>query len=606
VAVLVELSNRSVTNSDALLERLKVLSEHVARKTANAEVISQLLKANPNSDVALAIWTGLEKGWPRGLIVQLPESVQLDFKQRFLSREVNLESKAAVLALAEKWTIGNLTEIVEQMQSELLKVVRDGTRETAERVTAWQQMIRLTPNSAALLVELDKLVTPQLDLELGKGLLSSLTAARVDGLAAKVLELRGRLSPTLAGQVLTMLLGRADTTLELLDAIEAGTVPWTALQLDQRQALLGHPTKAIAERAASLMKSMGAAVTSNRQGLVDEWMPVIEMSGNIDNGIAMYKKHCAACHQHGKMGIAIGPNLTGMSVHPKAELLVNVLDPSRSVENNFRTYQILTVDGAVINGMMAGESQNSIRIINTQGKEETILRDDIEQLSASAKSLMPEGFENSMTKQEVADLLAFMTNREKFTPLQLGKAATTSSGQGLFFNRETESEKVFFKDYGMVTVKDIPFLLDDPQNGKTPNIIMLRSNNGAVAKTLPNSTALACSGAFSAIHLLGGVAGWGYPASKEPTVSMIVRCHFQDGSTQDYPLINGKHIADFVGRVDVPESEYALEASGRQVRYLKIDINSDKPLSSIEFVKGSDGTAPIVFAVTVEASDANH
>ena len=64
----------------------------------------------------------------------------------------------------------------------------------------------------------------------------------------------------------------------------------------------------------------------------------------------MFKKHCAACHLHGEVGNEIGPNLTGMAVHPKEEILVNVLDPSRSVENNFRTYQILTVDGAILFG----------------------------------------------------------------------------------------------------------------------------------------------------------------------------------------------------------------------------------------------------------------
>ncbi len=243
--------------------------------------------------------------------------------------------------------------------------------------------------------------------------------ARVDGLAEQLLEIRGKLSPKMASGVLTLLLARADTTEKLLAAIAEGKVQFTDLQLDQRQAILNHPTREIANRAKELMESKGAMVASNRQALVDEWMSVTEMSGSLDNGIAMYKKHCALCHKHGDIGVAIGPNLTGMAVHPKAEILVNVLDPSRSVENNFRTYQILTNEGAVLNGMLAGESANAMRLINSQGKEEQVLREDIEEMNASAKSLMPEGFESLMTKQEMADLLAFLNNRGKYTPLAL-------------------------------------------------------------------------------------------------------------------------------------------------------------------------------------------
>ena len=133
--------------------------------------------------------------------------------------------------------------------------------------------------------------------------------------------------------------------------------------------------------------------------------------GDVTNGLAMFKKHCSVCHIHGEMGIAIGPNLTGMAVHPKEEILINVLDPSRSVENNFRTYQILTVDGNVISGMLAGESANSLRIIDSQGKEQQVLREDIEQMTSSEKSLMPEGFESSISKEEMSDLLSFLAKR---------------------------------------------------------------------------------------------------------------------------------------------------------------------------------------------------
>ena len=272
----------------------------------------------------------------------------------------------------------------------------------------------------------------------------------------QLLSIRGSLSPKLAGSILTLLLARADTTENLLQSIADGKVQFSELQLDQRQALLNHPTREIAARAKELMESRGAAVVSNRQALVDQWLPVSKMKGDLPNGIAMFKKHCAACHKHGEMGVSIGPALTGMAVHPKEEILMNVLDPSRSVENNFRTYQILTTDGAVLTARLVGESANALRLINSQGKDVQVLRQDIEEMQSGAKSLMPEGFESQISQQEMADLLTFLNNRGRYTPLALSTSATLSGPKGLPGFRGNAGDKFEFKSYGTVEIEGVP------------------------------------------------------------------------------------------------------------------------------------------------------
>jgi hypothetical protein len=84
---------------------------------------------------------------------------------------------------------------------------------------------------------------------------------------------------------------------------------------------------------------------------------------------------------------------------------------------------------------------------------------------------------------------------------------------------------------------------------------------------------------------------------------MIVRINYSDGKSEEHRLLNGVHFADYVRRIDVPESKYALELEGgRQVRYLAIKPERETPIETIEFDKGSDDTAPIVFAVTVETT----
>ena len=85
---------------------------------------------------------------------------------------------------------------------------------------------------------------------------------------------------------------------------------------------------------------------------------------------------------------------------------------------------------------------------------------------------------------------------------------------------------------------------------------------------------------------------------------MIVRLHLADGSSEDHPLVNGVHFADYIRRVDVPESEFAMLAGGQQVRYLQLKPKTDQMVESIELVKGDDPTAPIVIAVTIEPKQA--
>ncbi|XZE22220.1 PVC-type heme-binding CxxCH protein [Pirellulaceae bacterium SH449] len=590
------------TYNEALTSRISVLAEHVARSNPDANMISELLDLNPASKLTVAAWEGLARGWPKDLKLTLSDAAQKKFHDRFLADSTSVECKAAILSVADKWSIRDLEQSVATIQQSLFDIALDSTLDNQRRLSSWEQAIRLAPNSERILEATSKFLTAQLTPEVGDKAIEALQAARVDGLGKQLLATRRKLSPTLGNSVIRVLLNRGETTTLVLDAIEQGQIQFGDLQLDQRQAILNHPDRGIARRAGELMKAQGALVTSNRQALVDEWMPVTEASGNVEKGIAVYKKHCAQCHKHGEIGVAIGPNLTGMAVHPKGEILMNILDPSRSVESNFRTYQVLTADGIVLTGMLAGESANSIRLINSQGKEEQILREDIEELNASDKSLMPEGFEALITKQEMADLLAFLNNREQFTPLTLSTAATISGAKGLPGMRGGSGDKFEFPQYGTIEIEGVPFEIQDPQEGRVANIIALQSDGPRGRSTLPSTATLSCAGSVKSIHLLAALSTFGPRGNDSPSTSLIVRCRFEDGTTEDHNLVNGKHLATYREKVDVSDSKHALEVNGRHIRYVNIPISSDKPMKEIEFVKGGDFSTPLVFAVTVESA----
>jgi len=100
--------------------------------------------------------------------------------------------------------------------------------------------------------------------------------------------------------------------------------------------------------------------------------------------------------------------------------------------------------------------------------------------------------------------------------------------------------------------------------------------------------------------MLSGVSGWGFPIGERGTVSMTVRLHYADGETEDHDLLNGVHFADYIRRIDVPESELAFMLRGQQLRYLTVQPKRSEPIEKFDLIKGNDQSSPIVMAITLE------
>ncbi|MGD9857000.1 MAG: glycosyl hydrolase, partial [Planctomycetaceae bacterium] len=174
------------------------------------------------------------------------------------------------------------------------------------------------------------------------------------------------------------------------------------------------------------------------------------------------------------------------------------------------------------------------------------------------------------------------------------------STQGMFINRKAPYEKIVFPDWAPKEVHGVPFVLIDPQGERIPNAVLLYASWGEYTPRMPKSVMIPCNSPAAAIHVLGGVSGFGYPRSEEGTVSLIVRLHYADGGVENHELKNGVHLADFMQRVDVPGSEFAYQLGGSQVRFLTVTPGRRDPIDQIELLKGPDDTAPIFFAVTAE------
>jgi len=104
----------------------------------------------------------------------------------------------------------------------------------------------------------------------------------------------------------------------------------------------------------------------------------------------------------------VGPSLETIQHRSPQEILIHVLDPNREVSPNFLDYTVRLADGRVLTGMIANETDAGLTLRRAQNQEDAILRSEIEEIAASGKSLMPEGVEQKISPQEMADLIGFL------------------------------------------------------------------------------------------------------------------------------------------------------------------------------------------------------
>ena len=583
---------------EALSVVLRV-SEHYARGSGD-RTLAEILRKLPDADakVSTAIVAGFAQGWPRDGKPELDAGAEEAIAS--LLPKLPTDARGQMLGLASRWNVKGVEEQVAALAEELLATAADPEKSDADRIDAGEQLVELRKRDPQAVRDLIALLTPKTPPEVANGLVGAIAQSDAPDVGADLVDAMGPITPATRQAVVLALLGKADWTDSLVDAIEDGRVPISLLTLSQSQALAAHPDRSIAERAKALLAKGGGLPDPDREKVILALSPVVLNGGDASRGKEIFKQECAKCHSHSGEGGKVGPDLTGMAAHPKSEMLVHILDPSRSVEGNFLQYTVATADGRVISGLLAGETKTSVELLDAEGEKQTILRDDIEELASSKKSLMPDGFEKTIPAEGLADLLQFLAQKGKYLPLDLRKVATVTTTKSLFSENGPNQARLAFEDWGPKVVEGVPFLLVDPQGDLVANAIMLRGGFGPIPTRMPTEVSLPVNSTAKAIHLLSGVSIFGFPGGREGSVTMIVRITYQDGSTEEHPLRNGVHFADVNGDKDVPGSKLAYKLGGQQIRYLTVVPKKRETIDHIDLVKGEDRSAPIVMAATVE------
>jgi putative membrane-bound dehydrogenase-like protein len=248
------------------------------------------------------------------------------------------------------------------------------------------------------------LLRPQNSSRLQQAAVSALGRSRDPKVPDALLDGWKGYSPQLRGAVLDVLMSRDAWTAGLLSSLEDTCTPPSEIDSTHRRRLLDHRNPDLKARAAAVFEQEAGT----RLAVVDKYRPALALRGDPAAGAAAFKKACTTCHRLGGEGNEVGPDLSTLTDRSPEALLVAILDPNRAVETKYADFTVHTIDGRVLNGLVASESASAVTLRRQEGKEDTLLRSEIEAMASSGRSLMPEGLENDLKPQDLADLIAYL------------------------------------------------------------------------------------------------------------------------------------------------------------------------------------------------------
>jgi putative heme-binding domain-containing protein len=112
-------------------------------------------------------------------------------------------------------------------------------------------------------------------------------------------------------------------------------------------------------------------------------------------------------------GGRIGPDLTGSNRTNIDYLLTNILEPSAEIQDDYKMVVVTTRSGRTYLGNVAGETERRLTLRVVGQDEVAINKSEIQSREETPTSMMPAGLLNTLTKDEILNLTAYLRTVEK-------------------------------------------------------------------------------------------------------------------------------------------------------------------------------------------------
>ncbi len=167
--------------------------------------------------------------------------------------------------------------------------------------------------------------------------------------------------------------------------------------------------------AALLMMTGAARAQSHSNGHVTPVAKVnLYIEGDAQAGEELFfnpesDAGCAKCHKVNGRGGDVGPSLSRHAgAHSLSYVIESILEPGAEISKGYHSTLIITVDGRYITGVVKGNSNGIVKLMDQDGRLQRIPEAEIAQQAIQKTSLMPENYADILTVKQLHDLLAFL------------------------------------------------------------------------------------------------------------------------------------------------------------------------------------------------------
>ncbi len=380
----------------------KVVLERLGRRylaeggPADLQACSHLLEAAPGSAEVRLLVSGMERALDGRTLRKVPEALLAPLDKLWSQGKPDIGLVRLGLRLGYA-----------PARTRALAVVADQGQGETERV-AYLEVLgqEARPTDAAVFLAVMR-EGKRTEAERGAAL-AALQRYEDPAVAAALLETYARLPPGLKSRARDLLLSRKGPALALLRMVDAGTLDKKDLSLDQLRGLARFQDAELTKLVEKHYGRIGPQSSGEKVARLRSVAAIVSRGkGDPGRGRDLFKQHCGNCHQLFGEGSKIGPDLMTVDRRNRDFLLLSIIDPSAVIRPEYVAFTVALHDGRELFGLIT-EEPTAVTVLDARNQRTVVPRKQIEELRASAVSLMPEKLLDPLTDQQICDLIAYV------------------------------------------------------------------------------------------------------------------------------------------------------------------------------------------------------
>ncbi len=396
---------------------LKALSLVQDKRHALAVTESLIQRSNTNSPLTprdfVQVEQCLTKLWSR---CQVAEREQLAISQlrpllqnqsKFNTGQLLLLSTVAQNREANAASKGETAVQLESVLGQVTQRIVAGIQ--ANQLPESEQMTFVNLLGSGLTTEEDQLKIAKAFLQTDKSTqvqratIEALRRLRGTEVAALLLERWPDLNSAMRSAAGATLLSRSQWAKSLVELLESGSIPIGQLDLATLGQLSTYGDRELRNRCLELFGK-----PTERAQVVAGYLAQLPSPKKTVQGEKLFVEHCAACHRAGEGKPQLGPPLENLAHWTLDQWVTAVLDPNQTVEPKYRQSNVLTSDGQVVAGLVLQRGQQELVVGVSDGSLKRVAVADIDDEKDGGPSLMPVGFEQKLTPEQLSELIGFL------------------------------------------------------------------------------------------------------------------------------------------------------------------------------------------------------